>query len=245
MSQLYSRVQETASALEARGRSAPELLILYYGGQPEALVEGLSDEGSPGALPHLPDQGRLYGDGKLRLLTGAPCFHDGFSMESIAQLPRAMGLLGLKRLILAGPGTMLAPELEAQALVAVSDHLNLTGDSPLVGPHEPRLGKRFPDMGEAWSPKLRSLVGLSEGVLAGLSGPGQLTPAQLAHLKEMGAQMADWRFLPENQAAVHMGVEVLGLCWPRRKEEGEAPSAKTMEALRSIVDAVLEHGDES
>ncbi len=250
MSQLYSRIQDTARALEARGLNSPELLLLYYGEEPGALIEGLEEWGGPDQLPHLPAQGRLFGDGKLLLLTGAPSFHDGFAMEALAQLPRALSLLGLGRIILAGPGTMLASELEGQALIAVSDHLNLTGDSPLVGPHEPRLGKRFPDMGEAWSPRLRKLArealgGLAEGVLAGLSGPGLMTPAQLAHLEEMGARMADWRFLPENQAAVHAGMEVLGLCWPRRNEEGEAPSAKTMEALRSVVNAVLEHGDES
>ncbi len=246
MSQLYTYIQESAEALGARDLAGVATLLVYYGDEAGALRQGLTDLGSLGEIPHCPATGKLFAGKGWLLLEKAPSFHDGFSMESLGQLPRALRLLGATNLILAGPGSMLRPELANAPLVAVSDHLNLTGDSPLLGPHEPRLGKRFPDMGEAWSKDLRHLAGdLPEAVLAGLSGPGQMTVAQLSYLKEMGAEAADWRFLPENQAAVHAGMKVLGLLWPRSEEEGEAPSAETMGALRSALDAVLEHGDQS
>jgi len=246
MSQLYTYIQESAEALRARDLTDTATLLVYYGDDAAALRQGLSEVGPLGDIPHCPAAGRLFAGKGWLLLEQAPSFDDGFSMESLGQLPRALRLLGASNMILAGPGSILLPELKSAPLLAVSDHLNLTGDSPLLGPHEPRLGKRFPDMGEAWSKKLRHLAGdLPEAVLAGLSGPGQMTVAQLAYLKDMGADAADWRFLPENQAAVHAGMKVLGLMWPRCDEEGEGPSAETMEAVRSALDAVLEHGDPS
>ncbi len=243
MSQLYSRIQETVEALKARGLGDPSLLVIYWGKDGNRLIPGLGEVCDLGDLPHCPERGRILAGAGSILLEDAPSFHDGFSMEALAQLPRALSLLGLGRLVLLGPVKMLEASREAEDLVLVADHLNLTGDSPLAGPHEARLGKRFPDMGEAWSMRLRALAkaeyeGLGEGVLAGLSGPGLETPAQLAYLKKMGADMADWRFLPENQAAVHAGLEVLGLGLPRLGAGGETPSSEISEVLSRIIGAV-------
>jgi len=250
MSALYSRVRETADALQALGLTGPVLLLIYWGEDGRDLFPGLETACALRDLPHCPAGGRLLAGAGRILLEDAPSYHDGSSMEELAQLPRSLALLGLDRVLLAGPALYLDERLEDRAGALVADHLNLTGDSPLVGPHEPRLGKRFPDMSEAWSKRLRSRAeraaeDLAEGVLAGLSGPDLETPAQLAYLKRMGADLVDWRFLPENLASVHAGMEVLGFCWRRSAGERGAPSVGAKDALLRVAGAVLDDGDES
>jgi len=249
VAELYARIQETAGALKARGLDSPALLLIYWGPSAAGMLGGLQAFAELGELPHCPSRGRLLRAGRILVLEDAPSRHDGFEPELLAQLPRAARLLGATSLVLAGPAKVLKESLAGRPLLIVADHLNLSGDSPLVGPHDERLGERFPDMGRAWSPRLRARAGeanaLDEAVLAGMAGPSLETPAQLAYLAAQGADLADWRFLMENQAAVHAGMEVLGLAWPRVIGEDE-PTSESMEALRAVLTALaagLEPGE--
>jgi purine-nucleoside phosphorylase len=102
--------------------------------------------------------------------------------------------------------------------VLISDHLNLTGRSPLTGPNPPaELGlPRFVDLTEAYSARLRALArdvdpSLEEGVYAGLPGPQYETPAEIRMLQTVGADLVGMSTVHEVIAARHMGAEVLGL----------------------------------
>lgn len=102
----------------------------------------------------------------------------------------------------------------------ITDHINLTGHNPLVGPNDERYGTRFPDMTEAYAPELRSLarraaadtgVDLDEGVYLGLLGPTYETPAEVRMVRILGGDAVGMSTVLEVIAANHMGMRVLGL----------------------------------
>jgi len=102
----------------------------------------------------------------------------------------------------------------------ITDHLNLTGRNPLVGPNDDELGPRFPDMSEAYSRRLRAIaretareqgLELREGVYAGLLGPSYETPAEIRMLRALGADAVGMSTVAEVIAARHCGLDVLGI----------------------------------
>jgi purine-nucleoside phosphorylase len=102
----------------------------------------------------------------------------------------------------------------------ISDHLNMTGTNPLIGPNDPDLGVRFPDMSQAYSRQLRQLakevavgqgIALREGVYAGLLGPTYETPAEIVMLRTLGADAVGMSTVSEVIVARHAGLEVLGI----------------------------------
>jgi purine-nucleoside phosphorylase len=102
----------------------------------------------------------------------------------------------------------------------ISDHLNLTGRNPLMGPNDDSLGPRFADLVDAWSPRLRTLMrkaaadegaALEEGVYAGLTGPTFETPAEVRMLRGLGADAVGMSTVLEAIAARWAGLEVVGV----------------------------------
>ena len=105
-------------------------------------------------------------------------------------------------------------------LMAITDHLNLAGYNPLVGPNDEALGPRFPDMSHAYDPAFLDLlrgaakaeqVALREGVYVSLSGPSYETPAEIRMLRTLGADAVGMSTVPEVIVAAHMGVKVTGI----------------------------------
>jgi purine-nucleoside phosphorylase len=108
----------------------------------------------------------------------------------------------------------------AGTLMLIEDHLNLTGRSPLIGPNDDSTGTRFPDLVDAWSPRLRTLmrqaaaaeeVALAEGVYAGLTGPMYETPAEVRMLRTLGADAVGMSTVLEAIMARWAGLEVVGI----------------------------------
>jgi purine-nucleoside phosphorylase len=105
-------------------------------------------------------------------------------------------------------------------LMIIADHLNLSGRNPLIGPNEDALGPRFPDLVDAWSPRLRGLmrraaaeegVTIEEGVYAGLLGPTFETPAEVRMLRTLGADAVGMSTVLEAIAARWAGLEIVGV----------------------------------
>jgi purine-nucleoside phosphorylase len=128
--------------------------------------------------------------------------------------------LGARVAILTNAAGGVNPAYGPGALMIISDHINLTGVSPLVGPNADELGDRFPDLTDAWSPALRSAlrrageaegVDLDEGVYAGLIGPNYETPAEVRMLRTLGADAVGMSTVLEAIAARWIGLEVCGI----------------------------------
>jgi purine-nucleoside phosphorylase len=117
-------------------------------------------------------------------------------------------------------------------LVLITDHINLQGCNPLVGPNDDSLGPRFPDMSEAYSRAYLEIamqvaaelgIAVSEGVYAGLLGPSYETPAEIRYLRTIGADLVGMSTVLEVIAANHMGIQSLGISCVTNMAAGVLP----------------------
>jgi purine-nucleoside phosphorylase len=131
-------------------------------------------------------------------------------------------------------------DLSPGDLVIISDHLNLTGRNPLTGPNDDRLGPRFPDMTDVYSPTLRAALaetfteaGITphEGVYAWFLGPTYETPAEVQMAKRMGADLVGMSTAPEAIAIRHMGAEVVGISLVTNLAAGISPTPLSHEEV--------------
>ena len=145
---------------------------------------------------------------------------------------RVLGRVGVRTLVLTNACGAIDATLEPGQLVLVSDHLNLQGTSPLVGPNEDELGPRFPDLSDAYDPELRSRARvaaehlgfeLPEGVYAAWLGPAFETPAEIRMLRTLGADLVGMSTVPEVLAARHMGIRCLALSCVTNMAAGVSP----------------------
>ncbi len=128
--------------------------------------------------------------------------------------------LGADVVILTNAAGGVNPSYGPGTLMVISDHLNLTGRTPLIGANADELGPRFPDMTDVWSPRLRERlhaaaaaegVRLEEGIYAGLVGPSYETPAEIRMLRTLGADAVGMSTVLEAVAARWAGLEVCGV----------------------------------
>jgi len=150
--------------------------------------------------------------------SGRVHLYEGHSPAHVVLCVRIMAALGIQTAILTNAAGGIRPDLGPGSLMLIADHLNLTGQSPLVGRNE--RGPRFPDMSQAYDRELRALalrvasrlaVPLAEGVYAGMLGPSYETPAEIDMLDRMGASAVGMSTVLETLALRHLGVKVLGL----------------------------------
>jgi purine-nucleoside phosphorylase len=180
-----------------------------------------------GELPHMPSSKVVGHAGNLCFgeVSGVPVvcmqgrvhMYEGHSARTVVHGPRVMARLGVECVLLTNAAGGLEPSWSAGDLMIVSDHLNMMGTSPLLGPNEDALGPRFPDMSAAYDPALRAglkevaaaaKIGLREGIYVGLLGPTYETPAEVRMLRGWGAQAVGMSTVPETIALRHMGIKV-------------------------------------
>jgi purine-nucleoside phosphorylase len=178
-------------------------------GMPEPTVPGHRGEFVAGLLEGVPvilQRGRLH-------------LYEGHDPETAVRPVRLMAGLGIEVLIVTNAAGGIRPDVSPPALMLISDHLNLTGRSPLAGP-VPDGEIRFPDMTAAYDPELRTSarrvataagIRLHEGVYAGLLGPSFETPAEIRMLGRMGADAVGMSTVLEVIAARARGLRVLGI----------------------------------
>jgi len=226
----YERAEAAAGALRERsGFDRHDVfVVLGSGWRPAADKLGAPDVAFPAAdLPgfHPPTveghgaELRSIDVGGRRVLVAMGRVHayEGHDLADVVHGVRTAVLAGCSTVVLTNAAGGLGDGLSIGQPVLISDHLNLTGRSPLTGPTpDERFGPRFPDMTQAYSARLRALAreiepSLAEGVYAGLPGPQYETPAEIRMLRTLGADLVGMSTVHECIAAVHLGAEVLAV----------------------------------
>ena len=153
-------------------------------------------------------------------LKGRLHMYEGYSERLIVEPVLLMGRLGARTVMLTNASGGVNAAYPPGTLMMLVDHLNLTGRNPLIGPNDDVLGPRFPDMVDAWSPRLRALmrqaavdegVAIEEGVYAGLTGPTYETPAEVRMLRTLGADAVGMSTVLEAIVARWAGLELVGV----------------------------------
>ncbi|ALS28372.1 purine nucleoside phosphorylase [Paenibacillus sp. 32O-W] len=226
-----AKIREAADYIRRSLRKQPEIGLILGSGLgvlgdhlTEAVVIPYRD------IPHFPIStveghagelmiGELAGR-TVVLMRGRFHMYEGYGPELTAFPVRVMKALGIGRLLVTNAAGGINASFAPGDLMLISDHINLTGRNPLVGPNEEELGVRFPDMSDAYSRRLRSLaksvaaeqgIELREGVYVGVLGPSYETPAEIRMLRAIGADAVGMSTVAEVIAANHAGIEVLGI----------------------------------
>lgn len=216
------------------GEVRPALRIPYRDipGWPTPSVEGHAGELITGEVNGAP----------VTVLAGRVHLYEGRTPQEAVFGIRVLARLGLRNLILTNAAGGINPAYRRGLLVLLTDHINLQGMNPLVGPNDGALGPRFPDMSNAYSPALRALaaetaralgIETGEGVYAGLLGPSFETPAEIRFLRTIGADLAGMSTVAECIAANHAGVRVLGISTVTNMAAGMQPELSHAEVLET------------
>jgi purine-nucleoside phosphorylase len=163
--------------------------------------------------------GRLGGI-PVAMLQGRFHLYEGNAPGLVVQPVLLFGRLGARIVVLTNAAGGLDPSFGPGTLMVIQDHLNLTGQNPLLGPNADGIGTRFPDMTDAWSARLRERlhaageaegVTLAEGIYVGLVGPNYETPAEVRLYASLGGHAVGMSTVMECIAARWAGLEVCGI----------------------------------
>jgi purine-nucleoside phosphorylase len=179
----------------------------------------------------------LFGaiDGKpLLVMQGRVHRYEGYSSAQVVFGIRVLQALGVRSVVLTNASGAIGDHLNVGDLMLITDHINLTGDNPLLGPNDVRVGPRFFDMSEAYSKDLRQLAykvageqntSLKEGIYVGDLGPSYETPAEIRAFKSLGADAVGMSTVFETIAARHGAMDVLGIACMTNKAAGLSSNA--------------------
>jgi purine-nucleoside phosphorylase len=176
-----------------------------------------------------------FGELGVAVMAGRAHLYEGYSPAQVTYGVRVLHSLGVRSMVFTNAAGGINPTLERGGLVLISDHINLQGSNPLVGPNDVLLGPRFPDMSEAYSRDYRETakavavelcVFMTEGVYAAMLGPSYETPAEIRFLRTIGADVVGMSTVPEVIVANHMGMKVLGISCVTNMAAGIVPEQK-------------------
>ncbi len=231
MNSTWDQLTAAVAAGRPRLTEAPRLGIVAGSGL-GAIGERVSDATRiPYAdVPHMPTP-RVKGHaGELVLgqvggcpvivLSGRVHAYEGHPLDHVVFGVRLLARLGAPAVLLTNAAGGILPAFVPGTLCRITDHLNLTGQNPLVGLNDDRLGPRFPDMSRPYCPELGARlervaasrgISLQAGVYAGMKGPSYETPAEVRMVGVLGASVVGMSTVPETIALQHMGVSVVGI----------------------------------
>ena len=203
-------------------------------------------------------EGRIA-DTAVTVLSGRAHLYEGFSAAGVVFGIRVLALLGIRSLILTNASGAVNETWQPGRLALIRDHINLQGASPLVGPAGENFGPRFVDMSEPYDSGYRTLardaaarlgINILEGVYAAVLGPNFETPAEIKHLRAIGADVVGMSTVQETIAARQMGIKVLGISlvtnWgsgltarPLSHEEVLAAGASARPLLSGLLEKIV------
>jgi purine-nucleoside phosphorylase len=193
-----------AQAADALG-SGPEVALADLGGFPPPTV--------PGHVPLV--RSLMIEEVRVLVFLGRTHLYEGHPVATVVHGVRTAVAAGCRVIVLTNAAGGIRAGFRPGQPVLISDHLNLTGHSPLTGSPPPD-GHRFVDLTDLYSERLRGIArvvspGLAEGVYAALPGPHYETPAEIRMLRTLGADLVGMSTALEAIAARHLGAEVLGI----------------------------------
>ncbi|KUK83251.1 MAG: Purine nucleoside phosphorylase [Petrotoga mobilis] len=229
--QYVSKVREAAKYIQEKTMKKPRIAIILGSGLGK-ISQNLEDPLSIpySDIPNFPSStapghkgeliiGSLSGKDTL-LMNGRFHYYEGYTMKEVTFPIRVMQELGIETLIVTNAAGTLNPDFEVGVPCIITDHINFFGDNPLIGPNFDDWGPRFPDMTEVYSKSLvqeafksakKLNIKVYSGVYLGLSGPTFETPAEMAMMRNFGADLVGMSTVPEAIVAKHAGMEILGI----------------------------------
>ena len=222
---------EAASFIKERLPIEPEYLLILGTGLGQLAEEMKVELEIPyEEIPHFPvstvesHAGKLLmgnlGGKSVMAMQGRFHYYEGYSMNQIVFPVRVAKMLGIQTLLVSNACGGLNPNYERGDIMLINDHINFLGDNPLIGPNDPNLGPRFPDMSQPYTERLLSTaeqvaldagIKIHQGVYLAVSGPMLETKAEYRYMRQLGADVVGMSTVPEVIAAIHMSMEVLGI----------------------------------
>jgi purine-nucleoside phosphorylase len=246
----FSHAGAAAKFLRNKTKHRPKIALVLGSGLGAFADEIESAVRIPYAkIPHFPQSTAIGHAGRLVIgkvdgvdvlgMQGRVHLYEGYTAKQVAFPVRVFAQLGVRAVILTNAAGGIRKEFTQGRLVIISDHINLQGDNPLIGPNEERFGPRFPDMTMAYDKKFREValtesrrlgIDPGEGVYGALRGPSYETPAEIRFLRTIGADLVGMSTVPEVIAARHNGIRVLGI-------------SCVTNAAAGLLDAPLDHNE--
>jgi purine-nucleoside phosphorylase len=248
-------VKETASFLRRHIAQKPKIGIIIGTGLGDSLAslqEAVSYKYKQ--IPNFPESTVQSHDGRCVIgmiegmqviaLQGRLHLYEGYSSRQVTFPIRVMQELGVDTLVITNAAGGLNMKFKAGDIVAVTDHINLTGENPLIGQNEDSWGVRFPDMVSVYNRVLIKLaeksaesinMDLQKGVYAGLKGPSLETPAETRFLRLIGADAVGFSTVLEVIAAVHAGMKILALSTITNINDPDHPAAYTVDEIIDVA----------
>jgi purine-nucleoside phosphorylase len=236
-------ISDSAKWIIARTKLRPRIAVVLGSGLGGFADELIGREEFPyTSIPHWPASTAVGHAGKLTfgllgtlevaVMGGRAHLYEGYSPAHAVLGVRVLGELGVRAFIFTNAAGGINAAFEPGTLALISDHINLQGSNPLVGPNDESLGPRFPDMTEAYSRAYRETakqvahdvgIRLGEGVYAAVLGPSYETPAEIRYLRAIGADMVGMSTVAEVIAANHLGARCLGISCVTNMAAGVLP----------------------
>ena len=251
---------EARQYIESRTELRPRVAVVLGSGL-GAFASELSDTTEipypeiPGWPPStaVGHAGKLFignlGSQPIAVLAGRAHLYEGITPAQSTYGVRVLGSLGVRSIVFTNAAGGINLEFERGGLVLISDHINLQGSNPLVGPNDDSLGPRFPDMSEAYPRVYREIakqvatelfVPMREGVYAALLGPSYETPAEIRYLRTIGADLVGMSTVAEVIVANHMGIKSLGISCVTNMAAGVLPQKLNHEEVLETGEMVRE-----
>jgi purine-nucleoside phosphorylase len=189
----------------------------------------------------------------VAVMAGRSHLYEGYTPAQVTMGVRVLHGLGVRSVVFTNAAGGINLSYSQGALVLISDHINLQGSHPLIGPNDESEGPRFPDMTEAYSLAHRSKahqvaeqlkIQLDEGVYAALTGPSYETPAEIRYLRTIGADLVGMSTVPEVIVANYLGMQVLAISCVTNMAAGILPQKinheEVLEVGRRVRDTLVE-----
>ena len=237
---IVKKIELAAEFIGQRISQSPEVLLILGSGLGDVTSEIKTDaEISYKEIPEFPFStapshagnlvsGEFYGKHVL-VMQGRLHLYEGWKADEIAFPIRVARSLGVKKMIVTNAAGALNTSFEPGSIMMLTDHINFTGQNPLIGSHDDELGLRFPDMSDVYDKKVQGIVSncfknagikLSKGIYAGITGPSLETSAERRFLKGSGADAVGMSTVMEVIAAKQAGFEIVGLSAITNKADG-------------------------